>query len=153
VLSVCAVFAGRVGYDHNLLNMQDQTLESVVWERKLIDRTAGASWCALSVAASPEEALALKARYEKLPEVSRVVEVASLIPRDQEYKLGLLRDIQTRLRNLPEAGSTLHHARPSSRELKTELTCLTGQLQPLADSCPQPLLSDLRRSLTALHDK
>jgi hypothetical protein len=97
--------------------------------------------------------LALKARYEKLPEVSRVVEVASLVPRDQEYKLGLLRDIQSRLRNLPEAGSTLHHSRPSSRDLKTELTCLIGQLQPLADSCPQALLSDLRRSLTAMHDK
>src|SRR5204863_8941263 len=67
--------------------------------------------------------------------------------------LGLLRDIQSRLRNLPEAGSTLHHARPSSRDLKTELTCLIGQLQPLADSCPQALLSDLRRSLTAMHDK
>src|SRR5207244_5630417 len=119
----------------------------------LIDHPAGASWHGLSYTTSPEEALALKARYEKLPEVSRVVEVASLVPRDQEYKLGLLRDIQSRLRNLPEAGSTPPHARPSSRELKNELTCLIGQLQPLADSCPQPLLSDLRRSLTALHDR
>jgi hopanoid biosynthesis associated RND transporter like protein HpnN len=153
VTALLGFFATRVSYDHNLLHLQARGLDSVKWELTLIEHTAGASWHALSYTTSPEEALALKARYEKLPEVSRVVEVASLVPRDQEYKLGLLRDIQTRLRNLPEAGSSVHHARPSRRELKNELTCLIGQLQPLADSCPQPLLSDLRRSLTALHDK
>jgi hopanoid biosynthesis associated RND transporter like protein HpnN len=153
VMAILGLCATRVTYDHNLLHLQARGLESVKWELTLIDHTAGASWHALSYTTSPEEALALKARYEKLPEVSRVVEVASLIPRDQEYKVGLLRDIQSRLRNLPEAGSTIQHARPNSRELKTELTCLIGQLQPLADSCPQPLLSDLRRSLTALHDR
>jgi hopanoid biosynthesis associated RND transporter like protein HpnN len=145
--------ASRVNYDHNLLHLQARGLDSVKWELTLIDHTAGASWHALSYTTSPEEALALKARYEKLPEVSRVVEVASLVPRDQEYKLGLLRDIQSRLRYLPEAGLLPGHSRPSSRELKTELICLIGQLQPLADSCPQPLLWDLRRSLTALYDK
>jgi hopanoid biosynthesis associated RND transporter like protein HpnN len=150
VLGLCAT---RVTYDHNLLHLQARGLDSVKWELTLIDHTAGASWHALSYTTSPEEALALKARYEKLPEVSRVVEVASLVPRDQDYKLGLLRDIQNRLRYLPEAAALPEHSRPNSRELKTELTCLIGQLQPLADSCPQPLLSDLRRSLTALHDR
>ena len=57
----------------------------------------------LSYTASPEEALALKARYEQLPEVSRVVEVASLIPREQANKLDLLGDIRRRLRSLPRA--------------------------------------------------
>jgi uncharacterized protein len=149
-LGLCAT---RVAYDHNLLHLQARGLDSVKWELTLIDHTAGASWHALSYTTSPEEALALKARYEKLPEVSRVVEVASLVPRDQDYKLGLLRNIQGRLRYLPEAGSIPAHSRPNSRDLKTELTCLIGQLQPLADSCPQPLLSDLRRSLTTFHDK
>ena len=110
-LAVLAVFGGRVGYDHNLLHMQANGLESVKWEQKLIDRTAGASWCALSVADSPQEALALKARYEKLPEVSRVVEVASLVPPDQDRKLDQLADIQSRLKGLPARG-TLDHAVP-----------------------------------------
>ena len=61
---------------------------------------------------SPEEALALKMRFEKLPTVSMVVEAASLVPRDQERKLEQLKDIQFRLRRLPKRG-----ARPS-------LTCL-----------------------------
>src|SRR5262249_34199671 len=38
------------------------------------------------------------------------------------------------------------------RQLLSELSCLIGQLQPLADSSAQPLLADLRHSLQALHD-
>src|SRR5207248_11583663 len=99
-LGLTAVLAGlalRVGYDHNLLHLQAEGLESVKWEMKLIEHTAGASWHALSYTATPEEALDLKERYEKLPGVSRVVEVASLVPRDQPHKLEQLRDIRRRL--------------------------------------------------------
>ncbi len=149
-LAVCAC---RVSYDHNLLHLQARGLDSVNWELTLIKHTAGASWHAESCTASPEDALNLKARFEKLPEVSRVVEVASLVPQDQVHKLDQLRDIQYRLRHLPERGKIIPHSRPSSRELKSELVCLAGQLQPLADASPQPLLTDLRRSLMALHDE
>ncbi len=150
---VFGFLACRVWYDHNLLHLQANGLDSVKWELTLIEHTAGASWHALSYTASPEEALALKARYEKLPEVSRVVEVASLVPANQERKLDQLRDIQSRLRILPDKGGTIRHAQPSSRQIKTELTCLAAQLQPLADACPQPLLAELRQSLTALSDQ
>lgn len=97
-------FAGRLHYDHNLLHLQAADLDSVKWELRLIEKTAGASWHALSSTATPEEALALKERYARLPEVSRVVEVASLVPADQDHKLTQLRDIQQRLRNLPARG-------------------------------------------------
>src|SRR5262249_54877704 len=89
---VCAVCAGQLGYDHNLLHLQASGLESVEWELTLIEHTAGASWHALSTTSTPEEALALKARFEQQPGVARVVEVASLVPREQELKLVLLKD-------------------------------------------------------------
>ena len=38
----------RVRYDHNLLHLQAQNLDSVKWEMTLIEHTAGASWHALS---------------------------------------------------------------------------------------------------------
>src|SRR5262249_16889100 len=142
----------QLTYDHNLLHLQARDLDSVQWELTLIEHTAGASWHALSYTASPDEALALKARYEQLPEVSRVVEVASLIPRDQATKLALLQDIRHRLRALPARGAPIPHARPDNRAVKTELACLLGQLQPLADASTDSLLSDLRRSLQALYD-
>src|SRR5205823_10983609 len=111
IVIVLSISATGLRYDHNLLHLQARDLDSVRWELTLIDHTAGATWHALSYTSSPEEALALKARYEKLPEVGRVVEVASLVPRDQDYKLGLLRDIQNRLRYLPEAAALPEHSR------------------------------------------
>jgi uncharacterized protein len=101
LLLVCATFAGRLQYDHNLLNLQARGTDSVAWERKLIDRTAGATWDAMSVAHSREEALALKAKYEALPEVGKVVEVASLVPDRQERKLPAVAAIHAKLANLP----------------------------------------------------
>jgi hopanoid biosynthesis associated RND transporter like protein HpnN len=145
--------AFKVHYDHNLLHLQAHGLESVQWEQKLIERTAGASWHALSSTTSQKEALALKARYEQLPEVARVVELASLIPLEQEKKKEQLVDIQYRLRRLPDRGTEIPHPYPDPTELKKELVVLIGQLQPLADVSPEPLLHELRRILVALRDK
>lgn len=103
LLVVCGVFATRLGYDHNLLNLQAHGLDSVKWEHKLIDRAAGATWDAMSIAQSRDEALALKAKYEALPEVGRVVEVASLVPPNQQQKLSVVQAIHERLAELPPA--------------------------------------------------
>jgi hopanoid biosynthesis associated RND transporter like protein HpnN len=148
VVLVLSIAACRISYDHNLLHLQARGLDSVKWELTLIDHTAGASWHALSYTSTPEEALALKARYEKLPEVSRVVEVASLVPPDQESKLGQLRDIQRRLRYLPRRGSVVQHQRPSLSALHQTLA---GLIQSLAERAgTQPLLTELSQSLAAL---
>jgi hopanoid biosynthesis associated RND transporter like protein HpnN len=152
-LAVLSVFGGRVGYDHNLLHMQADGLESVQWEQKLIERTAGASWYAMSVANSPQEALALKARYEQLPEVSRVVEVASLVPADQDRKLDQLADIQSRLGGLPTRGSTITPFQNAPRDVIREVNFLLGALGPQAPVSPQPILEQLVRSLTELRDR
>jgi hypothetical protein len=152
--ALLAAGACRVKYDPNLLNLQAQGLESVKWEMTLINHTRGASWHALSYTSTPEEALALKNRYARLPEVSMVVEVASLVPADQEYKLEMLREIQRRLRSLPQRGALIPHGRPSSRVLEVKAADLVGRLRVLAAGAgAAPLLADLRDSLDALHEK
>jgi hopanoid biosynthesis associated RND transporter like protein HpnN len=103
-LLVCGLWAAQLRYDHNLLNLQPRGLDSVAWEHKLIERAAGATWDSLSIAHSREEALALRAKYEALPEVGRVVEVASLVPAGQDRKLPTVRAIHDRLADLPAAG-------------------------------------------------
>jgi hopanoid biosynthesis associated RND transporter like protein HpnN len=153
ITALLGVFAVRVHYDHNLLHLQADGLDSVQWEQRLIEHTAAASWHALSITSSPAEALALKARYEKLPEVAQVVEVASLVPEDQDHKLESLRDLQHRLRRLPERDALLAHAPPDLAELRAELGGLTDQLRPLAVASAAPLLGDLRRGLLALQDR
>ncbi len=98
---LCAGFAGRVTYDSNLLNMQADGLDSVNWERELIEHAAGATWDALSIAKSREEAIALRAKYEALPGVGRVVDAVVLVPSDQDCKLITLATIQAKLSRLP----------------------------------------------------
>ncbi|MCI0463705.1 MAG: MMPL family transporter, partial [Gemmataceae bacterium] len=149
ILAACSL---RVGYDHNLLHLQAEGLDSVQWELKLIEHTAGASWHALSYTSTPEEALALKERYEKLPEVSRVVEVAALVPRHQPHKLEQLSDIQKRLRSLPKRGSVIPHEPPDAQRLEALLAELRTTLQPHT-TVSRPVLENLNASLQALHER
>ena len=145
----CGAFAARLGYDHNLLNLQPRGLDSVAWEHKLIEKAAGATWDALSVAHGRDEALALKARYEALPGVGRVVEAASLVPADQEAKLPAVRAIHDRLASLPPAeklpptlGSSPAGLRASADRVRrfagsdTALSSATGELVAALDALP-----------------
>lgn len=140
-------------YDHNLLHLQAQHLDSVQWEKKLIDRTAGASWHALSYTTTREEALALKKRFEQLPLVSRVVEVASLVPLDQERKLDRLRDIQDRLRRLPERGVSIPHELPNPADVQRSAQRLKASLKTLALAHPGMTLGPLPEKLDALIER
>src|SRR5205823_408636 len=98
----------------------------------------------------PEQALALKARYEQLPEVSRVVEVATLVPPHQERKIEVLRDIRHRLRNLPARHTTIPHVRPPADAVRSELGALLAALDAQGDAGP---LADRRAGLRTLHDR
>jgi hypothetical protein len=137
-------FATRVRYDHNLLHLQAADLDAVKWEMTLIEHTQGASWHAISITDTPEEAAKLKAKYLEMPEVSRVVDVATLVPADQDRKLALLADIQQKLRHLPTRGQRIAHVPPRIADLRDGLETLLGRLEPLA--IRPGLLDDLRRS-------
>jgi hopanoid biosynthesis associated RND transporter like protein HpnN len=158
---VLAFCARGTRYDHNLLHMQARGLDSVRWEETLIDNTAGASWHALTYTTTPEEALALKTRFEKLPTVSMVVEAASLVPRDQERKLEQLKDIQFRLRRLPKRGVVIPHALPNMGKITRGLRRLfwnmveiypAGLVPPDLPKYPDAY-GALRKSLETLEDK
>jgi predicted RND superfamily exporter protein len=150
-----AVWAARVNYDHNLLHLQARDLDSVNWELTLIDHTAGASWHAQSYTATAAQALALKARYEQLPEVSRVVEVASLVPDDQDEKIELLRDIQDRLHLLPQPGEALPRDKVDAQRIRYEVGWLVSACKSLlghaSDTGTSLIVTNLRDHLQSLH--
>ena len=142
-----AALATRVHYDHNILNMQDPHLDSVRWEHELIRHSTGDSWHAVTMTTTPEEALALKARYEQLPSVSRVIEVASLVPLEQDRKLEMLRDIQHRLRRLPPRGAVIEHAEPALTDISRAAERLGQALERLPTT---PLIAELREHVREL---
>jgi uncharacterized protein len=91
-----------LGYDHNLLNMQPDGLESVEIEKKLLAECDQSVWYALSIADTREELIARKEKLTALESVERVDEIASLLPVDEDLKRPLIERIQTRLATLPE---------------------------------------------------
>jgi len=92
----------ELDYDHNLLNMQAEGLESVAVEKKLLTECDQSVWYALSIADSREELLARKEQLTKLATVERIDEIASLLPVDEELKRPIIERIQGRLATLPE---------------------------------------------------
>jgi hopanoid biosynthesis associated RND transporter like protein HpnN len=92
----------ELSYDHNLLNLQADGLESVAVEKKLLEECDQSVWYALSIADSREELMARKERLLELPTVERVDEIASLLPVDEELKRPLIERIRGHLAGLPE---------------------------------------------------
>ena len=92
----------ELDYDHNLLNMQPDGLESVEVEKKLLEECDQSVWYALSIADSREQLLERKERLVALPNVERVDEIASLLPADEELKRPVIARVRDRLAGLPE---------------------------------------------------
>ncbi len=90
-----------VWYDHNLLNLQSQGLESVDLERKLLADSDQNTWFAISVADDVPNLLKRKAQFLKLPSVDRVEEIASLVGLDNPDQSQRLADLRRRLDKLP----------------------------------------------------
>ncbi len=92
----------RLWYDHNLLHLQPAGLESVQWEERLLTEMGQGAWFAVSMADTPEELVARKAGFLRLPSVDRVEEIVSLLPADQQQTQPIVRRIAHRLAELPD---------------------------------------------------
>ena len=99
-------------YDHNLLNLQAEGLESVELERKLLEECNQSVWYAVSIADSREELLARKEQLLKMGSVERTEEIVSLLPVDHERRRPIIERIQAKLGQLPERPPLIPVDRP-----------------------------------------
>jgi predicted RND superfamily exporter protein len=85
----------KVGYDANLLNLQDRSAESVQAERTLAAVDESLLY-AVAIADSPEQARELSSQLAKLPSVGRVTDISSQLPAtpsaEQQQLIGRLRN-------------------------------------------------------------
>ena len=79
----------RVVYDHNLLHLQAQGLESVEAQNHIFESSQHSLLYALSIANSAEEARALKQKFERLGSVRQVQELATRLPDTQSSETKL----------------------------------------------------------------
>jgi len=129
----------KLWYDHNLLNLQAQGVESVELERKLLDEHGQSVWFALSVAENREELLARKAKFLQLPTVERTEEIVSLLPADHEHKGPAIERIDRRLANLAETPQLIPVDSPEN--LGRALSQARSMLPPGPES--QKIIRDL----------
>lgn len=91
VIAVAWPRISSVGFDYNLLRLQDQRLESVQTELRLIKDGGQTVLFAVALADDVPHAREMKARFEALPSVSHVDTVSDLFPEITPGKLAALR--------------------------------------------------------------
>ena len=127
------VFAGRVGFDQNLLKLQAEQTEAVRFENLMLKDSGRSSWFAVSLAPSLKAAEDRAAAFRKLPEVSDVETIATYIPEDQTAKLTTLATLKAMLAPIriapPATGG-------NSQRLARELNRVTERLNVIASADP-----------------
>jgi hypothetical protein len=81
VIAGISTYAFRVEYDYNLLHLQAQGLESVEVQKRIFDQADNSLLFAVSLADNPQQVLELKHKFEALPTVHHVEELADILPR------------------------------------------------------------------------
>ncbi len=121
----------QLWYDHNLLNLQAEGLESVELEHKLLEDCNQSVWFALSIADSREELLQRKQQFLRLETVDRCEEIVSLLPTDDNVKSPTIARIRQQLETLPERPPLLGVDRPEN------LGLVLSEAQALCSRLPQ----------------
>ncbi|QDT38488.1 MMPL family transporter [Stratiformator vulcanicus] len=104
----------RIRYDYNLLNLQAEGIESVELQETIVREADSSLLFAVAVADSPREALQLKQRFEALPSVQHVEELASRLPtHPPEQTRQLVQAVKNELGRLPTAAPSLTPPNPS----------------------------------------
>ena len=112
----------KLYFDYDLLNMQSKGLPAVAYEEKLIASTPKSVLFAVVIANSPEEAVQLEQRLQKLPAVATngVESIGQYLTGDQTRQLAVIGEIKELLKplrfgepdvepvNIPDLSRTLY---------------------------------------------
>lgn len=129
--TVMAIWSLRyVDFDYNLLNLQSKHLESVQFERKLLDSGSKSTIFGISIVDTLDQA---KERVEKFKKLSTVLDadsITSMIPENQPAKMKIIKKIRSRLEGAKiedDISKTVNvsKARDSLRQLKEKTEWLT----------------------------
>ncbi len=136
ILAALAALPWAPAFQSNLLELQSPTLESVRWERRLLDESPGSSWYAVSVVRSVEEAARLEALAAGQSSIARTESVASLVRIETPMRVALRTEIAQAIAGpLPPLNSTASIASHSARAI------IDGARGSLRDALP-PALRD-----------
>ncbi len=137
--------ASRVKYDYNLLNLQAKGVESVELGKRVYEGS-GSMLFAVSIADSAQQARILKQKFEALPSVSRVEDLASRLPAwpSKDTRL-LIQAFQAQLVQLPEKPPVPESADPAGvgKSIEELYVVIRGMKDPAAQTAATALNSFL----------
>lgn len=137
-----ALYGVRVDYDYNLLHLQADGLESVEVQKRIFDQSDNSLLFAVSLADSSQQVLELKKKFEALPSVHHVEELAAILPRyPQEDTQLLVQATSAQLASLPART-------PPPREVDPSLV---GQelekIEAALEAAPSPTAKKARETI------
>ncbi|MBI3928836.1 MAG: MMPL family transporter [Armatimonadetes bacterium] len=100
ISALAAYYAGKVGFDHNLLHMQASNLESIQTEEEMIRQLHRTVLSATVLTDDIEQARRLDRIFRDLPVVASVSSAVSLLPPGSEARTPLVRELVTTARRL-----------------------------------------------------
>jgi hopanoid biosynthesis associated RND transporter like protein HpnN len=102
VIAGVSVYGMRVEYDYNLLHLQAEGLDSVEVQKRIFEQSDNSLLFAVSLADGPQQVLELKRKFEALPTVHHVEELAAILPRQAAEDTQLLvQAVSAQLASLP----------------------------------------------------
>jgi len=125
--TMIALYAlSSVGFDGNILRLQAEGTESVIWELKIIKNSERSTSYGVILARTLEEVREKTLALESLPTISKVESIATVMPENQERKLPLLRELQPVLEGVgleaaPPAAVDLEGLRDTLSRIKAKM--------------------------------
>ncbi|MCF8129264.1 MAG: MMPL family transporter [Deltaproteobacteria bacterium] len=121
----------KVRFNYNLLELQARGLESVEYERILIETADESTWYAIVSAKTLAQVKALTKKFMAIPSVARVESVLDFIPTRQEEKSARYRKAAKALENVPDQLPPEHSV--TAKQFKAALLRLSNTLENLEE--------------------
>ncbi len=123
----------KVRFNYNLLELQARGLESVEYERILVEAADESSWYAIITARTLEEVKGLTKKLMAIPSVGRVESVLDFIPNQQEEKSAQYQKAAMALENIRDQLPPEHPL--NVKQLMAALLRLSQSMENLEENC------------------
>ncbi len=126
ILSIAgAIGIAKIGFNNNLLELQARGLESVKYEKKIIEESAQSTWFVPFIVSSKEDSYTLAQKLRALPTIGKVETISEVVPEDQELKIKMVQDFKkgvsakpSNALTLPDIGRIILEAKDLNKQLE-----------------------------------
>ncbi len=126
-----ALYGNQVGFDYNLLHMQDPKLSSIKMEVGLANSGNSVVMCAVSVVDNLEQARAMSEKLSRLPTVGRVESVLPLVPPNLSQRQPYVHKLVREARRLPRLDFAPIQGEKGLTDLQSTISQVDTHLQTL----------------------